>query len=458
MIITNLTAEPYAYQINVRLIEQCLSAGPDHFKCPEMQELTKKGAYNMLATDLPIAFHCDGSIINMTRINIVSMIPIYLVTKAQSMKELTVSYFGHKEEVTVPMEIYPYELPATVNDVLESISSGQYNRSKEVADLYGGNHDENTITSSCIDYFGLYVRKSPNNGTYSIDQSHPRIFIWVDRIYEYVHGDRHKYEIVTTLSILHELAHAMMDINLTGSISNMKEINHDAFFYLKEESLAEAIALTLIKPHITEDDWLFVVSLKQGRPFEYALGLEYLDKSGDFVMKSVGEWLRVKETGQYSQIISELWIKYIYSYKHHDFGQLELLDRGMRYPEVLCRYPATSGRFYRTLTAPVKIIKDYVKANPMTTRAQLHEIFPYHINYHFEPIVNYPERQHFKFKEGNGTRPVSHDSIVDCSDGKVAVCDYWHPLMMDKFISCAAQLGINVEMFYTPDMQEETNN
>lgn len=453
MIITNLTAEHYAYQVNVRLIEQCLNAGIDHFNSPEMQELSKRGTYNMLVTDQPIPFHSDGSIANMSRINIVSMIPIYLVTKAQSMKELTVSYFGHKEEVTVPMEIFPYELPGTVDDVLASISSGKYNRNKEVKDLYGGNQDEDTITSSCIDYFGLYVRKSPSTGTFGIDQSHPRIFIWVDRIYDYVHGDRHKYEIVTTLSILHELAHAMMDINLTGSFSKVASINHDAFFYLKEESLAEAIALTLIKPHISDDDWHFVVSLKQGRPFEYALGLEYLDKN--FLVKSVGEWLRVKETGEYAQNIAELWIRYIYAFAHHDFGQLELLDRGMRYPEVLCRYPANTGRFYRTLTAPIKIIKDYVKEHPMTTRAQLHELFPYDINPHFESVINYPEHMHFNFKEGNGTRPVSPDSIIDCIDGKVAVSDYWHPLMIEKFINRAAQLGISVETFYTPTSDQK---
>lgn len=455
MLITNLTAEPYAYQINDKLIEQCLNAGPSYFNSPDMQEFSRRGDYNQFIKNDSIPFYSDGSISSMNRFHIVTQIPIFLVSKHQSLKKFTISYFGHQDEITVPMEIFPYELPATVEEIINSIASGKYNRNKEVADLYGGNLNSDSTTSSCIDYFGLYIRENPSSGIFKLNESHPRIFIWVDRIYEYVHGDHHKYEITTTLSILHELAHAMMDINLTGSVNKNKGINHDAFFYLKEESLAEAIALTLIKPQISEEDWQFVVSLKKGRPFEYALGLEYLDKSGNFIGKSVGEWLRLKETGEYAQNIAEEWIRYIYGQEVHDITQMGLLDRGMRYPEILCRYPAHTGRFYRTLTSPIKIIKDFVRKNPGITRNELHEAFPDNTNHHFKAIIDLPEQEIFKYKNGTGTRPINPEAIIDCADGQVAVSDYWHPLMMERFIENATRHGISIEMFYTPTSDQK---
>lgn len=378
-----------------------------------------------------------------SQFNIVRQVPIFLVTKQQCLKTFTVGYLGHKDDVTVPLDILPDEV--SDSDIIEG---SDY----EDVDPYKGerNRDRDNSIASCIDLWGLYTREYPNGRDYSIDESHPRIFIWVDKIYDFVNGDSHNYRLLASQVILHELAHAMMDINLTGGFHHRSNNTFNKTFYtLKEESLANAISLTLIKPHISDIDWNFLVSVVKQQPFQYALGLEYLDRHGRVIERSIDEWMHLKECSRYSKQVVQEWIRYVKGKRPLDCGQLELLDEGMWFPDGLFRYPASTGRFYSNHDVAVKVIMEYISNLPSRSRAALHAAFPDAINDYFESIIDYPKNKEFHGKNHlkSHTRSVDDDKICDCIDGQIAICDYWHPCSMDKFVDNASALGYEIESF-----------
>lgn len=438
MLITNLSGVQGTYDIDPELIEESLDESYSSFRCPEMERYPYKNAH--LSEEAGIMPFYLGYWLPV-QFNIVRQVPIFLVSKQQCLKTFTVGYFGYKDDVTVPLDILPDEV--SDSDIIEE---------SDYEDVYpykGERNRDNSI-ASCIDRWGLYTREYPNGRDYRIDESHPRIFIWVDKIYDFVNGDSHNYWLLASQVILHELAHAMMDINLTGALDYQANNKFNKTFYtLKEESLANAISLTLIKPHISDKDWNFLVSVVKQQPFQYALGLEYLDRHGRVIESSIGKWMLLKECGRYSKQVAEEWIRYVKGKRPLDCGQLELLDEGMWDPDGLFRYPASTGHFYSNRDVAVKVIKDYIVSNPSISRAELHAAFPDAINDHYESIIDYPESTEFHGKNGlnSHTHSVDDDKIFDCIDGKIAICDYWSYYSMDKFVDNASALGYEIERF-----------
>lgn len=392
MLITNLTGERYKYEIDPKLIENSMEDSYSTFHCPEMEMYPDMAAHRSDNTGIMPFYHNMAHLFS-SQFNIVRQVPIFLVTKQQCLKTFTVGYLGHKDDVTVPLDI----LPDKVSDS-DFIEGSDY----EDVDPYKGDRDRDNSIASCIDLWGLYTREYPNGRDYGIDESHPRIFIWVDKIHDFVNGDSHNYRLLASQVILHELAHAMMDINLTGVFHHRSNNKFNKTFYtLKEESLANAISLTLIKPHISDKDWNFLVSVVKQQPFLYALGLEYLDRHGRIIERSIGEWMHLKECSRYSKQVVQEWIRYVKGKRPLDCGQLELLDEGMWFPDGLFRYPASTGRFYSDNDVAVKVIMEYISNHPSISRAELHAAFPDAINDYYEPIIDYPVNTAFHGKDLN---------------------------------------------------------
>lgn len=439
MLITNLTGERYEYEIDPKLIEKSLDDSKSSFHCPEMEMYPDMNAHLSEKTGIMPFYHNMGHLFSF-QFNIVRQVPIFLVTRQQCLKTFTVGYLGYKDNVTVPLDILPDEI--SDSEIVDEI---EY----EDKDPYKGERNRDNRIASCIDLWGLYTREYPNGKHYSIDESHPRIFIWVDKIYNFVKGDSHNYRLLTSKVILHELAHAMMDINLTGGLHHRTNNFNKTFYTLKEESLANAIALTLIKPHISDNDWEFLVSVVKQQPFQYALGLEYLDNHGRVIERSIGEWMHLKECSDYSIKVVKEWIRYVKGKRPLDCGQLELLDRGMWFPDGLFRYPASTGCFYSNHDVAVKVIMEYISNHPSISRAELHVAFPDAINDYFESIIDYPKNKEFHGKNdlNSHTSSVDDDKICDCIDGQIAICDYWHPRSMGKFVDNASTLGYDIESF-----------
>lgn len=334
MLITNLTGEREKYEIDPKLIEKSLDVSNSPFHCLDMELYQYMNAHQSGNTSI-MPFYQDVTHLFSSQINILKQVPIFFVTKQQCLNTFTVGYFGYKDNLTVPLDIMP-------NNISDSYIIDEDNY--EEIDPYKGERNRNNSIASCIDLWGLYTREYPVGRDYSIDESHPRIFIWVDKIYNIVNGDSHNYILLASQVILHELAHALMDINLTGNFHHRTNYKFNKTFYtLKEESLANAISLTLIKPHISDKNWDFLVSVVKQQPFQYALGLEYLDNNGGIIISSIDKWMNLKRCKHYSTQVQKEWIRYVKGKRPLDCEQLELLDKGMWRSDDLFRYPTLTG-------------------------------------------------------------------------------------------------------------------
>lgn len=435
MLITNLTDNEFEFPVDTRFVEKCINKS-EHIIPHELDMFAGMMAHRNKSNILN--FYENDS---MHGLNIIKQVPIFLVTRNDCLKTFKVGYFGHTSDVIVPLDKLPNELPSDEKDWNISDTDNP----KVNDDIFDGVLKLKELESiSCIDLLGIYTRTYPLGRYCGIEESNPQIFIWVDKIWDYVKGDRHLYKVLATQVILHELAHAMMDINLTGYYH--KQTFPPAFYTLKEESLANALSLSMIKSHISTQDWNFLVNFVKKQPFQYALGLDYVDdRGGHLVCRSSGEWIHLKECGSYSIEVVKHWIKYIQGQRPLNLYELEHLDQGMWWPDGLYLY---DSKYYSNHDVCVKVIKDYAKQKGANvSRADMHNAFPDTLNDYFESIIDYPEIQEFHYKEDSHSRPIFEENIIECSDGKIAICDYWHPNSMDAFVNNANRLGIIITTF-----------
>lgn len=369
---------------------------------------------------------------------ILEQIPIYLVTTKQAKQTIKVAHWGRVESVVVPEDKY-----------VEGIINEE-------------NHDDDFIKLQTIDLFGLYQRQILNstNGNYGIENIKPSIFIWVDKIYEYVGKEIEKhnykeeddyddiisnfYNTLTTLVILHELMHAIMDNMLLGT-DNPNNLNHRTCFNkyfdkYKEESLANAMALKLMERMIDEEEWNFIIDFVKHQPDEYALGLEYLSLS---VLYYAELWVRHKDGHQFVPKVMSEWLSFVKGAKPLDSKQLKALEDGLWNHERLFEF---NGKFYIDDDVCVEAIKQYAKKNISITRQELHNAFPDSLNSNFEAIIDYPENNEFHNKKDGNTRCIFNENIIHCKDGDVVVCDYWHTDDMPGFVKNAGNYRIRIKI------------
>lgn len=434
MLITNLTTEKYKYDIDNRFIEKCLSG--EHYRWFRWTVMVLHS--HICHSDDGVLFYMNDR--DNSYYDIIRQIPIFLVSKSECLKKFSVRYFGHTDNFLVPDDVLRDDV-AGVKPENGIIDGDEINPYRDENDM------EKELQAS-IDLLGLYTRHYPKGKPYSIEESQPRIFIWVDKIWDIVKEDRHKFRILSTQVILHELAHAMMDVNLLGSQRCGCNSFSKYFYTLKEESLANAIALTLMKNNVNQSEWDFVVDFVKTQPFQYALGLEYLDASGHVVERSAWEWMDLKTASYYSNTVINEWMNYIKGPYPLDCKQLLLLDEGMTFTEGLYKY---NGKYYDNHDMCIQVIKDYIaQYNP--SRAELHAAFPDSLNSLFEAVIDYPNQKEFIDKTDKSTnhphtRSVFNENIVKCSDEEVAICDYWYPDDIVRFISNANKFGIQIGSF-----------
>jgi hypothetical protein len=169
---------------------------------------------------------------------------------------------------------------------------------------------------------------------YSNKKGMPAIFIWMDKIQEAVNHGRDTEWLFAKVYV-HELAHALMH---TGYYSN------DEFYKWKEESLANAYALSKINSCISgcddnhhhcnyhKDYWLleFAEQVMRNQPDNYKLGVkifEDLCKSDVEIYELMRNWMEIK--GKQSLPPKELqdeWLKAVQTSNGLDGNILHKLD------------------------------------------------------------------------------------------------------------------------------------
>lgn len=367
-------------------------------------------------------------------VDILSQVPIYLVNTSQYNKKYEVEFFGHAEQVTVPQYIEPSGI-----DMEKAISEMTHESMLSITVTSGH------VRESIVDKWGLYSREHPVGKAYRVNESKPKIFIWIDKILEYVKNDKNLFRILSAQVILHELAHAALDERLLGDETGKDKLSIPrSFIKAKEESLAQAISLYLLRPHLNETEMQYLLDVSNSLPLEYAVANEYLNFKGN-IYNLAATWKNIKQNNWIAIPAAIEWIKYIQRPKPLDTTELFVLDEAMFGLNGAFRYPAGNGKLYNNNNVCVKVITDYAACHTFS-RAQIHSAFPDDVNGQYEAIIDYPEQKEFHDKEMyDETFPAEDGIILSCTDGKVSVCDVWDPLGMDRFIENAKRFGILIE-------------
>ncbi len=425
MLIINLT-EKLDFRFDSQLVEECLSQR-EFMHATHIFSHLRDGEFYSRAIPF-VSQDCGDSVKP-----ILEQIPIYLVSTEQAHQSVIVAYWGRVESVVVPEDKYEKK---TVNE------------------------DRQFDSYAMVDLFGLYCRDvlKSVDGCAGIENIEPNIFIWVDKISDYVKTktDRNDYEddfhyecalsrrfdALTSKVILHELMHALMDNLLLGigrhNIPTKRFISR--FDTYKEESLANAMALELMKHRLREEDWDFIIDFVKHQPDEYSLGLEYLSLP---VFNYAEEWVHHKDGNSFDSKVMQAWLSFIEGAKPLDKKQLKALEYGLGFSKGLFKY---KGVFFGDDDVCVEVIKDYADTHCLT-RSDLHNAFPDSLNSKFEAMLDYPQTKVFHDKEDGHTRTISEENIIHCTDGDVVVCDYWYPDDMPDFVENARQKGIRIDTF-----------
>ena len=143
--------------------------------------------------------------------------------------------------------------------------------------------DENSI----IDLLGAYY--SNRNG------DSPYIELFLSAIDNSINNDENHFKWLFTKVLIHELAHAALDIfNLEGNNSVIEKIHYfSEFGRWREESMANAMTLKIIRDYGNKDFYDYATRFMKSQPAEYALGVlmedvRYLDFISVFNSKKLG--------------------------------------------------------------------------------------------------------------------------------------------------------------------------
>lgn len=198
------------------------------------------------------------------------------------------SFGREKTEVDVPGG--DFFAPKVPDGMLEDL----LNNGTEMEEEPGcwGQYDGCRYTCVWADWLGLYIRYDDNNCA---------IFVWVDRILSQQHLMQYPTEGVLMV-VLHELAHAFMDIFPENFRSNphISPGMWGMFAYAQEEAMANAFAhraLRLKGSTIQKKTRCFkeIERFMDTQPAPYALGAELARASIDYTLVScLRTWMWIK--------------------------------------------------------------------------------------------------------------------------------------------------------------------
>ena len=252
--------------------------------------------------------------------------------------------------------------------------------------------DENSI----IDLLGAYY--SNRNG------DSPYIELFLSAIDNSINNDKNHFKWLFTKVLIHELAHAALDIfNLEGNNSVIEKIHYfSEFGRWREESMANAVTLKIIRDYGNKDFYDFATRFMKSQPAEYALGVlmedvRYLDFISVFNPKKLGV----------DSNLQQKWLNYVKGTP--DWDGLKkwnyMLHRKYVYVFEGKYYPSEQELVYDIVE---KVLSDYERQNggkmPFATFSTL---FPYirtGAEMSYEPaqkVVGDSRYKEFELADGN---------------------------------------------------------
>ena len=193
---------------------------------------------------------------------------------------------------------------------------------EENLELEGESPEENRELEgeNCIDLLGAYFQNIRQN-----NESNPYIELYIDRIYDYANKDDKKFKWLFVKTLIHELAHAVLD-NYNSEIKyrHVEKISYNTpFGRWREESMANAIALRIIKDFGDKDFYDYAKNFMLSQPPEYALGV-LMEKFGYWDVRSVVD----NKYEGVDQTLQDQWLDYVK--RNPDWQGLEKWNEKLR--------------------------------------------------------------------------------------------------------------------------------
>ena len=252
--------------------------------------------------------------------------------------------------------------------------------------------DENSI----IDLLGAYY--SNRNG------DSPYIELFLSAIDNSINNDENHFKWLFTKVLIHELAHAALDIfNLERNNSVIEKIHYfSEFGRWREESMANAVTLKIIRDYGNKDFYDYATRFMKSQPAEYALGVlmedvRYLDFISVFNPKKLGV----------DSNLQQKWLNYVKGTP--DWDGLKkwnyMLHRKYVYVFEGKYYPLEQELVYDIVE---KVLSDYEHQNGgKMPFAKFSTIFPYirtGVEMSYEPaqkVVGDSDYKEFELADGN---------------------------------------------------------
>ena len=407
--------------------------------------------------------------------SLLCQIPIFFVITRQVGKRYSIPLVGREMEITIPDHQMPYE-EMTLKGLKETPElpperEGDFDQRKIKEVEEARERSKIVCVHPILDLFGVYV-SAYSHGSGGLADYEPRIFIWVDKIWNYTRKEEpnellaeRKFCALLDQVVLHELMHALMDIRLYLDPYDWQYHAQSPFSYdtsqlyrLREESLAEALSLVLVREVVTEPMWDYLLSNTRKNSMPYRLGADYADEK--LLRSAVDKWMGTKLRGWDSlcKPLYDDWCDYVFSEARLDRSQLSLYESGFlnQFP-YLCRYreslDSAETVLYTIEGLVLQVIKDYMEEHQGITRSELKEAFPSDLNTDYVTMINYPEESS-KFENKHNVYIVHttrNDCIFRCSDGPVEVCFDWGLESMTNFVEHARKLGFKIKTFFKPE-------
>lgn len=279
--------------------------------------------------------------------------------------------------------------------------------------------DENRI----IDLLGAYYSNRKGDSPY--------IELFLSAIDNSINNDENHFKWLFTKVLIHELAHAALDIfNLERNNSVIEKIHYlSEFGRWREESMANAVTLQIIRDYGNKDFYDYAKQFMQSQPAEYALGV----LMEDFRYRDFRSVFDSKEHGV-NPILQQEWLNYVKGTPDWD-GLNKWND--MLYSNYVYVFEGKSYTSEEELVYDIveKVLSDYEHQNggkmPFAT---FRTLFPYirtGEGMSYEPAQKVVENSRYYYKE------------FELANGNYSLYCIWNNERLHNFIDMK-KLNVNI--------------
>lgn len=274
-----------------------------------------------------------------------------------------------------------------------------------------------------VDLLGAYYPNRKNDNPY--------IEMYVDNIYSSANGNEEHFKWLFTKVLIHELAHAALDIfnNEHCSQTTEKVLHCTPFGKWREESMANAVALKIIKKFGKKRFYNYAKNYMLSQSAEYALGV-LMEDFGPSEIKSVMDG---KKNGVCQELQKE-WLNYVQG--KPTWTGLKRWNEILSTKEIF-KYKKMYYTVHQDLV--LDILLDYIKQNKPISFNQLCSVFPnvkVWSKEAYRPLSVAVDDSQF-YTESN--------QILHLTDGDYVLFKYWYNNDLNNFLSLAGKNGFVVD-------------